>query len=386
MVLWVLGISAAYAVALNGTMVMPIVVLALGRIPGYDEGTATLVASAELAGIAIYCLFLPKLAIRNPLKVTIGGLLAAFLGQLLSYCLVRYSFVAPIPLAATRLLAGLGEGAIFSLVAMRIASLANAERLWGSLNLVGGLAMGFLLLIVSALPEDADRAMVFIFLASFVLVMIPFFPFMRARAGTPARYTSQPGLDRRTMVLMMVVVFMVYAVQAGQWAICGYIGELADLTPTEVGLYLAISSLLGFLGAVVPSFVDGRSKRLLSVLSGFAIMAVSLHCFFNIYSRPVFLTAQILLNVGFYIVTPFVTGLLTEHDPDGTVMSRILVVALVGATIGTALAGPVLSAYGPAEFSWIFMVPLAAAALCGTLVFGRLHLDFSRAMPAKLAE
>jgi MFS transporter, DHA1 family, inner membrane transport protein len=59
-------------------------------------------------------------------------------------------------------------------------------------------------------------------------------------------------------------------------------------------------------------------------------------------------------------------------------MSRILVVAIVGATIGTAVAGPILVAGGPAMLAWSCLAPLALAAILGALVFGHLH----RALPA----
>ena len=44
-----LTLSAAFAAALNGTMVMPLIVLALSRIPGISEGTATAIAAAEFS-------------------------------------------------------------------------------------------------------------------------------------------------------------------------------------------------------------------------------------------------------------------------------------------------------------------------------------------------
>jgi hypothetical protein len=63
--LWTLGLSAAYAVALNGTLIMPVIVSSMSKLAGYGEATASIVASAELAGIAIYEIFPPRLAARR---------------------------------------------------------------------------------------------------------------------------------------------------------------------------------------------------------------------------------------------------------------------------------------------------------------------------------
>jgi hypothetical protein len=60
--LWILGLSAAYAITLNGTLIMPVIVPSMSKLAGYREATATIVASAELAGIAIYEIFPPRLA------------------------------------------------------------------------------------------------------------------------------------------------------------------------------------------------------------------------------------------------------------------------------------------------------------------------------------
>ena len=365
---WILGLSAAYAVALNGTMVTPVVVLSISKLSGYDEGLATIVAAAELAGIALYGIFLPGLARRSWKPVAIAGLIAVALGEASSFWLH-----APWALAGARLVTGLGEGAIFSIVCMNLASLANAERLWGVISLVGGTTMGLLLFVVSLMKLQPDSAPVFLAIAAFTVIMAPFFVFLGRRPMTMPAATGESRLDRGKMLLTMAVVFLVYAVQAAQWAICGYVGERVGLSGGEVGFYLAVSSLLGFVGAIVPSMTRERSMRLPSVLAGFLVMAVAIYFLFNIFTAIVFVTTQVFVNIGFYIVTPFLTGLLTENDADGSLMSRTLVVAIVGATVGTGVAGPILVATSPSVFAWSCLLPLVLAAGLGMIVFGHLH-------------
>lgn len=368
MIWWIFGLSAAYAVALNGTMVMPVVVLSMSKLTGYDEGLATIVASAELAGIALYGIFLPGLAKRSWKAVALAGLIAVIAGEASSFWLHT-----PWVLAGARLVTGLGEGAIFSLVCMNLASLGNAERLWGALSLIGGTAMGLLLFVVSLMPQQPNSAPVFLMIAAFTVIMAPFFLLIARRSATMPAASEHSRLDRRKMLLTMIVVFLVYAVQAAQWAICGYVGERVGLSGGEVGFYLAVSSLLGFVGAIVPSMTRERSMRLPSVLLGFLIMAVAIYFLFNIFTAFVFVVTQVFVNIGFYIVTPFLTGVLTENDPDGSLMSRTLVVAIVGATVGTGAAGPILVATNPSVFAWSCLVPLVLAAVLGTMVFGHLH-------------
>ncbi|WP_420962971.1 MFS transporter [Brucella sp. IR073] len=381
MFLWILGLSAAYAVALNGTMVMPVVVLSVSKLGGYDEGLATLVASAELAGIALYGLFLPKLALKSWRRVALGGLAAVAAGEAVSFLLQ-----APAALSAARFVTGLGEGALFSLVSMSLASRANAERLWGALCLIGGTTMGVLLFVVSLMPQREASAPVFLMIAAFAVLMAPLLFFIKRQ--TPLLVTASPHarLDGGRMLLAMMVVFLVYAVQAAQWAVCGYVGERVGLTNGEVGFYLAVSSLAGFVGAAVPSLTRDKAKRLPAVLAGFLIMALSIWFLFNRMTPLVFVVSQVFVNIGFYVVTPFVTGVLTENDPDGSLMSRTLVIAIIGATVGTAIAGPVFAAEGGGIFAWVCLLPLGIAAICGMMIFGHLHRSLGMVEVARTAE
>ncbi|MTV41225.1 MFS transporter [Duganella radicis] len=377
-VLRVGGLSAAFAAALNGTMVMPLIVMALCRIPGIDEATATAVASAEIGGIALYCLLCPRLVRHAHWQVAAGGVLAMVAGQLLSHVT---DSVATLSLA--RLLAGVGEGALFSLITYNVAAQAEAERIWGQINLVGGVCMGGLLYVLSVLPPQAGRGPIFLWLAAFGVALAPLILSIRPRgAASTGAAQAAPGasaasaasvapalasrLSRSRLALVLVVVLLVYGVQAGQWAVSGYVGERARIAAETVGLFLALSSILGFVGAIVPSLTRNPARRAPLVALGFLILGASVYAFFNIAGQWPFLLSQIMINVGFYMLTPFLTGLLTENDPDGALVMRTLIIAMLGAGIGTALAGELFVSGGPGMFS-VIAVGVVGLAWAGAM-------------------
>jgi predicted MFS family arabinose efflux permease len=363
-ILRIVRLSAAFAAALNGTMVMPLIVLALNRIPGIDETTATLIASAEIGGIALYCLIWPRLVHRARRRVVGAGVVALVLGELASHVLVGAA-----PLAVARLLAGLGEGALFSLITSEVAAEASAERIWGQINVLGGVCMGLLLYGLSTLAPVAGRGPIFLWLAGFAALMAPLILQMPAKARDTGGEHAPISLQRRTIATILFVVLLVYAVQAAQWAVSGYVGERAHIPGATVGLFLSLSSILGFIGAVAPSLTRNPAWRLPLVTLGFLIMAGALYAFFSLMGNTPFLYGQILVNVGFYMVTPFVTGLLTEYDPDGALVLRTLVVALIGAAVGTALAGFAFEASGPGRFGLMAVATVAVAFVCAITVF-----------------
>jgi predicted MFS family arabinose efflux permease len=372
----VISLSAAFAAALNGTMVMPLIVLALSRIPGIDEATATAIAAAELAGIALYGLLAARWARQARRAVSIFGLLALIGGEAASQYLDGIT-----ALSGARLLAGLGEGALFSLISAEVACEPHAERIWGQINLIGGVAMGLLLYGLSLLPVTADRGPLFLWLAGMGLFMAPWV--LQIRAGQQ-RAAAAPAarLPRGRMGLIWLVVVLVYGFQAGQWAVSGYMGALDRMSNERVGLFLALSSIAGFAGALVPSLTRNPANRLRFVLQGFTVMALAALAFFNWHGDMPFLWAQIGVNVGFYMVTPFVIGLLTESDSDGSLVLRTLVIALIGAAAGTALAGELFAGAGPQRFSLVCVVILGAGMLAAWLVFRRLYGTEATATPA----
>ncbi|WP_316189894.1 MFS transporter [Bradyrhizobium sp. SZCCHNS1054] len=377
---WILSLSAAFAVALNGTMVTPIIVLAISRLPGWDEGSATLVAACEIAGLALYGILFPHMAKRHGKIVAVVGFLAVILGEAATSL-----FIGAWSLAASRLTTGLGEGAIFGLVASHVASRSNAERLWGQINLIGGATMGLLMLSLSLLPSDLTGAPVFLYLAGFAALVAPLALYAERRTSDSLTVIVPVTLSRGAMILTLSVVFLIYAVQAGQWAVAAFIGEIGNIDPARVVTYLAIASLLGFVGALVPTLSKGEKHRVVSIVAGFSTMAISLWCFFNLVNETSFVASQITLNTGFYMVTPYVTGLLTEGDPDGSLLSRVLIVALIGASVGTAVAGPILQTWGSVAFGWAYITPLGLAMIAAVVVFGKSHLNCAdaRIEPAK---
>ena len=324
----------------------------------------------ELAGIALYSLLAPRLVRRARVATTIAGLAALLLGQAATHYLSGIG-----PLAAARLTAGLGEGALFSLITSAVAGEADAQRIWGQINLVGGLTMGALLYGLSTLPPRSDRGTLFLWLAALAVFVAPLVLMIRPEQRAAARrVTATRTLGGPRMGLILLLVPLVYAVQSGQWAMSGYVGALAQMTPARIGLFLAISSLAGFAGALVPALTRNPARRLAFVTLGFVLMAIALLVFFNWLGDWPFLWGQIALNMGFYAVTPFVTGLLTENDQDGALVLRTLVLALIGAAGGTALAGALFATFGPRTFSLLCVAVLAAATAAACLVFRRLPL------------
>ena len=158
---------------------------------------------------------------------------------------------------------GACEAQMIVMVGICLACHRDAERLWGVVLLLSGLAVAGLFTLVSLLPDVATGEEIWIGLA--LLAAVLGVAAARIPALVPARppprqapmEPMEPGVGRRRIgagVWLAWGVFVgVYSVQAGVWAVSSLQGGRIGLSLPTIGVLLAVSSLLGFFGAVVPA-------------------------------------------------------------------------------------------------------------------------------------
>ncbi|OXI35860.1 MFS transporter [Burkholderia aenigmatica] len=353
----VVRLALAFAAATNGLILSPFLVAAVMTRFRLDEGTATALVSAEILGIAISCALLSHRIARAARSFTLAGVVGTIAGQALSA-------VAPgiASAAVARGLTGLFEGMLFVVVASGVSQRASTDRLWGQINLLAGVINGGILVLISALPAGFGH-WVFALLAAVVAVLAPAIRGIDALASAPAQTHVRAGtLPWRPVIAIWVVTALVYGVQASQWAIAGFVGERAGLSPTTIGVLLSVSSLLGFVGAAIPSHPASHRYRLALIWAAQLAMIASIEWFFSARSGSAYFLSQFVLNSAFFVIVPFLTGMLSDVDPDGSLVARTLVVTFFAAGIGTALSGALLGRFGGTRVAHVLCVAVLAAA------------------------
>ncbi|WP_211473096.1 MFS transporter [Collimonas humicola] len=361
-----LRLAIVYAVAINGTILTPFIVAALMLRFGLDEGQATMMTGFEMLGMALSCMLLPHLVARHASRFAWIGMLGTVAMQAASALLATAQAVG-----ITRGMAGVFEGMLFMLVAARVANQPSAERIWGVIVLAAGLVNGALLIGISYLPERWAAQWLFLALAMLALCAAPVL-LQAGRAivhdGRAVKKTSAGALPWLRIGAVWLLTILVYGVQAGQWAVTELAGQHAGLAISTIGVLLSISSFLGFLGCIASSWRGSGQHRRMIIVAALLLMMASVMWFFSARSGAAYFSSQLLLNIGFYALTPFLTGLLSEIDSDGSLVSRTVVVTLAGVAFGTTAAGWLLSALGAERFGMalgavvLLGIPLAAIA------------------------
>ena len=340
-----LRLACAYAVATNGTILMPLIVGALMRRFGAGEDAATGFAALEIAGIAVSCAIFPRWIARVPRRLAWIAMIGTLFAQAAGAWMPSLAAVG-----VARLVTGLFEGVLFVVVAASLSNRAAAERAWGVIILVSGVIDCALLVGAYALPSDFVSQWLFvIFAVAFALIAWP-----SAAAGGDAvqpavtSAIASPKLKIRWNVLVPIwaVMILVYSVLSAQWALADVVGHQIGLPPDRIGPLLALVSLLGTIGALAASHRRSHELRLPILWAAQLLMGGAALWFFLVHGGADFFAAQLFVSFAYYAVTPFLTSRISSLDADGSLLSRSIVITFVAAFIGTALAGTALTQLG----------------------------------------
>ncbi|WP_395700437.1 MFS transporter [Aquabacterium sp.] len=368
-----LQLACAYAVATNGTIVMPVIVATLMRRFGIGEDAATGLAGLEIVGIAIACAVLPRWVAGAARRFAAVGCLGTLLAQAAGAWLPSAGCVG-----VSRGIVGLFEGMLFVVVAASLSHRAAAERGWGVIMLVGGVFDAVLLVVAASLPGPwVDRWLFLLLAGAFALIAVP-----AARTGAHAlprpvaSATRNPPRRWRTLLPIWAVMVLAYAVLAAQWAVAELVGSRIGLTAARIGLLLSLASVLGLAGCLAAAHRRSHDHRTPIVCAALLTMAASVVGFFVAQGSAAYFATQALVSLAFYALTPFLTARLSELDADGALVARSIVVCFAGAALGTAFAGTLLGTLGGPGFG-------AALALASLLALPFAWRAFAR--PALVA-
>jgi len=340
-----LRLACAYAVATNGTILMPLIVAVLMRRFGVGEDTATGMAGLEIVGVAIACAVLPHRVARAPRAFAWLGAIGTVAAQAAGAWLPGVGWVG-----VSRGVAGLFEGMLFAVVAASLSRRAAAERAWGIVILGAGIFDGALLVGAAFLPERWADAWLFpAFAASFALIAGPTAGAGAYAAPSGSASASAPRGQRLPWGVLLPIwaaMVLVYGVLSAQWAVAAVVGQRAGITPSRSGLLLSLASVLGLAGCLAASHRRSHELRRPIIAGAQLAMAASVVWFCAAQGWAGYFVSQLLITLAFYALTPFLTARLSSLDADGSLVARSVVISFASVAFATAAAGTLLAGLG----------------------------------------
>lgn len=310
-----------------------------------------LLASSEIAGIGLASLLAVTWQHRVSWRLAAGASLAFITaGDLLSIGATSSG-----SLIALRFLTGLlGEGPAYALGLACLGETREPNRtflqLTASQVAYATTALWGLPYVVSAWGF-AGMLTVFVGVAGLAAAWLFWLPSKSRKARSAPRIGGMPGSRPALVALAFHMVF--FAGVSSIWAYVERMGNAFGLTPEDVGMALAVSTAISFVGLLLASGAGARLGRRLPL----ACAGIGLGAAAAFLAAPLslwgYVAATALFSVAWNIGVAFQLGLATELDTHG----RLLVLAPAfqagGSTLGPALAAGLLSGQGYQPVNWL---------------------------------
>lgn len=336
--------AAAYCVANIGWWLQPSIINESILQFGVGESQAALVASVELAAVALSSLLTSRMIGKLALfKIALIGGFVAFLGAVLSVLANQY----PV-LLVFRSMAGIGEGALLTVATASLAGLANPARAYGVINtaaiLVGSAAAysltfssEFFDLELVVLPTIA----ICVGVMSSLALLMP-----NVTVQKDAASDSLEGLHpvlSWTVMSLVIAMFIISVTAAAMWSFFYSIGGQAGLLDSEVHRVVALAALLSVIGAMAATVIGDRFGRIGPISMGIVVLTVATVTMSIYVDATVFSICAVLIPGGMYFLVPFFLDLAARQDPSGRDAAVVAGAFLMTGAVGPYLAGYIIS-------------------------------------------
>ena len=353
--LW--GALACVGVGFLGLNALPLIVGAMIDGLGVDASRAGVLASVEIAAMAVISLVLaPRIGALSRRAIAVPAILLVAVAHGSSALATDLFW-----LACVRFVAGIGEGAALAAANAAIAGSSDPERLYARVSVVGGIAaavfLGTLPLAITAYAHEGA----FLAMALVATLSLPLAAWVPAHPDRPVREVQS---NRRILTaphaLAVLAGASILAVGEGAiWTFAERIGVGVGLSTGRIGLILGGATLAGISGAAAAAVLGTRFGRALPLALGLAAVAVSSLLLAHATSPAVYTGMQLGYAVGYFFVTPYVMGIAAALDAEGRVAAALGGLMLVGAGIGPAAAGVFVESSGIGAVGWLVVAAVA---------------------------
>ncbi|WEZ85330.1 MFS transporter (plasmid) [Rhizobium sp. 32-5/1] len=294
--------------------------------------------------------------------------LAVFISGNLATPLVLPDYTS---LLLIRAFTGLGGGTLMVLSMVSGQDAKNPDRVFGYWvvgQLVAGAAGLFLLPFLFA---NFGLKSFYIALGGLALLLSPLYKGLLAPRISEAAITRSAA-GRGFVVLAILTVASIltfYIAIGGVWTFASMAATQAGFASESTGGILAIASLFGITGAIIATWLGGRSARLAMLLVGYAVLIFSVAALAIFTNGTAYVVAICAFKVAWTFVLPFIIAEVAARDPSGRLLASTTLVIGTGLSLGPLFAGLLLgAAFG---LGTVFI----AAAACGVLSFACLFLS-----------
>ena len=332
--------------------IQPIFLGVLAETFSLDGRQLGFIGGAELGGSCLASLsapyWFPRLRLR---RVAFVALLVVLAGNLITSWVTDYSQL----LLVRSTIGFLGSGVLYAITLGLIGQLANPDRV---------IAIAIILQVISlavgmaAVPILIDRwqlpgvtsALALLFSTGFFLLHL-----LPERLEIRNIPESAPG-DLKFLPGALLASLIVFSIGlGGVWAFMERIGNSAGFSMVDIGNALAVSGLVGGLGALVAAVLGTRLGRLLPIVFALTLQIITCLILATRSDWYSYLLAIALFNFCWNLTLPYMMGAIAAADVSGRFMVLIPAAQAGGYALGPTLVGLIMVGEGYQTAAWISM-------------------------------
>ncbi|MBW7950405.1 MAG: hypothetical protein H3C55_13795 [Pseudorhodoplanes sp.] len=353
-----IGFITVMAFGWTSIILLPIQIDAYVRVLGLPEATAALLASAEVAALALAALGLSVIIDRldKRLLCTVACMV------IIAANLVSLGTGAGPLLIAMRLFAGAGFGAIVAATNAVPSQTASSGAMFRWSQFAVGL-FGFVILVALPLLAawPATQALFLLEIAAGVIALLCCSGVPAARRAKASSAAPMPLTWRIAGGLFSIFAF--FLAQTCIWGFTSRVSSSLAMNAHDVELLLAVSLLIGVAGAVAAMVLAERWRFIAPFTLGYCGVALFGWLIYAARDQAGF--AFGLLAVNFFIIfaTPYILDVLGRCDPQGRVAAAGGAFINFGCAAAPFISGLAVSRMGYQSVGWISAALLAAGLL-----------------------
>lgn len=318
-----------------GILFLPLMVGGIIAELGFSEKQAGYIAAAEMAGVAIASgLGIFWVRRSNWITISILSTLAFVAANWISMGVTEYW-----PMFASRFFVGAASGALLAIGLACQSDSKNADRIfgyWVACQMTVSSA-GYLLLPSVRATWGLDGFFLALIILGFTaFVSIAYLP-SQGLNRTLTKEKQENTILTSSLALGGALLF--FMAQGGLWAFLERLGLTANLTTTQIGFALAISSYLGIVGGLAKNWLAdaiGVLSPFIFVIVGELIMLV---LFATGSSNVMFIIAVCTLQFCWAMGMASLLSGLNVIDRSGGLVLLLMSVAKAGYSLGPAMMG-----------------------------------------------
>lgn len=268
-----------------------------------------------------------------------------------------------------RYIAGLGAGMMVAFMYATISAAKNPDREFAYAMALQVFIGALCLYGASYLWATWGATPVFIMTGLVILLPLScYYATPRANpltrhAGSGGNSSNSSAAIGRTALYGLLAVGLFFASMNGIWSFMERIGDAEGFATDFIAFSLSVSLLFSFAGALVPAWLAGKTRRIVTISFGYVWLFIAIYALGRHPAATTYLLALCVYNFFYSFVIPFQNGWIASLDRSGRTVVLLPFLQGIGIAAGPLLAGLVIVDNQYANLTYVSMVLLLLSYL-----------------------